>query len=523
MMAQSAMDGFQFSQPDLKGTARFMSMGGAFGALGADMTVLNQNPGGIGVYRSSEIGFTVDLDAQSSTANAQNQDYTTDQTKFYLNNIGFISTIKFDNSALKNFNIGFTYNKTSSFNRRYSGGIANLSNSMSNYIAGVANNNGVTEGDVTTTNTFDPYNPNDGGYEAPWITILGYDSYLINPENVNDNTTNWYGQWNSGTSGSGNFSVEERGSMAEYNIALGGNFNNFLYWGMDFGIVDLQYDQYTSWGENLKNAYVDNTIADNRWALGNSYSVSGTGFNYKLGFIVKPIQELRIGFAVHTPTWYNLKESFIGSVDYMYPKNNYAVTNNGYTGEYEYDFRTPWRFILSAAGVIEGRMIVSADYEFTDYQYMHFTDKYTSDYWDWSSNQYTDAYYYTNQDVKDYYQQQHSFRFGLEYRLTRNFSVRAGYCFVSSPVKQAAKDNKADIYTAGTRLSYAFDNNTNYVTCGLGYKNKGFALDLAYVYKTRESIFHAYPSDMDDLTYVAPSAKITSDNHQVVMSMSYKF
>ena len=51
-MAQSPIDAYQLSQQDMKGTARFMSMGGAFGALGGDLSTLSQNPAGIGVYRS---------------------------------------------------------------------------------------------------------------------------------------------------------------------------------------------------------------------------------------------------------------------------------------------------------------------------------------------------------------------------------------------------------------------------------------------------------------------------------------
>ena len=47
--AQSAIDAYRFSQPDLRGTARFMGMGGAFGALGGDLSTLSQNPAGIGV------------------------------------------------------------------------------------------------------------------------------------------------------------------------------------------------------------------------------------------------------------------------------------------------------------------------------------------------------------------------------------------------------------------------------------------------------------------------------------------
>lgn len=69
--AQSAIDAYRFSQPDLRGTARFMGMGGAFGALGGDLSTLSQNPAGIGVYRSNELGFTLDLDVQKSTSDAR--------------------------------------------------------------------------------------------------------------------------------------------------------------------------------------------------------------------------------------------------------------------------------------------------------------------------------------------------------------------------------------------------------------------------------------------------------------------
>lgn len=516
--AQSAMDGFQFSQQDLKGTARFMSMGGAFGALGGDLTTLNQNPAGIGVYRSNELGFTVDLDAQSSKGTAQGISKTADQTKFYLNNIGFVSTIRLD-GALKNFNLGFTYNKTASFNRRYRGTIPTLKGSMSNYIAGLANFEGITEGDVKTQNNFDPYNPNDGYYTAPWINILGYDSYLVTPWNQSSNETIWEGQWQTGTSGSGSFYVDEKGALDEFNIALGGNVSNVVYWGMDFGIESFTYEQNSVWSENLTNAWVDNSYCDARWNLGNYYRVTGTGFNYKLGVIVKPIQELRLGFAFHTPTWYDLDESSWGYVDYNYTnsvRNGTAETNNGYDAVYDFKFRTPWKFIFSAAGVIGNRCIISADYEIQKYSNMKFTDKYASNWYDDD-----DVFGYTNSDIKDYYKTQTQLRLGAEFRVTNHFSLRAGYSHVSSPVKADAKDGRTTIYPAGTRMSYAFDNTTNYLTCGFGYRSGGFYLDMAYVWKHRDSEFNAYPEDYG-VTY-HPTAKISSVNNQVVLSMGYKF
>ncbi len=537
--AQSAIDAFSFSQPDMNGTARFMSMGGAFGALGGDLTTLSQNPAGIGVYRSNEIGFTLNLDLQHSAATAQGLKFTDNQTKFLLNNIGGVATFKLNSSTLCNFNFGFTYNKAVSFNRRYNGSIRSLPNSMSNYIAGINNSEGVTVGDVTYTQNFDPYNPNDGGYAAPWISILGFDSYIVSPLGSPDNP-NWVGLMGNGTTGSGTFSVEETGHVDEYNFSLGGNIANIVYWGMDFGITDLKFNQTAFWGESLNDAYIDDdnqglTRTNANWNLRNVYSVSGKGFNYKLGVIVKPIQELRIGFAFHTPTWYDIDEAYSAGINYLYSPNpshirgNSALTNDGVPGSYSYDFHTPWKIIASLAGVIGNKFIISADYEWNAYNKMRFSDAnnyyydgyydpydpfYPYDYATKSLNM-NDNYYLTNKDIETYYQSTHAIRIGAEFRVTPQFSVRAGYSFVSSPVRSKAKNGGVDIYTAGTNPSYTFDNTTNYVTCGLGYRIKKFYADIAYVYKHLSSDYHAFSG--------GPKAKLTHDNNQIVLSAGFRF
>lgn len=242
--AQSALDAYNISQPDMKGTARFMGMAGAFGALGGDLSTLSQNPAGIGIYRSSEFGLTLNLDCQSSSSKAQGFQTDMSQTKFLLNNMGAVLTMRLPSYMFPNLNIGFTYNKGASFNRVYSGGIPRLSNSLSNYIAGEANGAGLTENDVVSTDKYDPYNPNDGFAPAPWLSILGYQGYLITPTGTG-NDTHWYGQWGDGTSGSGRFNVEEKGSVDEFNIAVGGNISNVVYWGMNFDIINMKYTAQT--------------------------------------------------------------------------------------------------------------------------------------------------------------------------------------------------------------------------------------------------------------------------------------
>ena len=549
--AQSAIGAYGISQPDLKGTARFMGMAGAFGALGGDLSSISQNPAGIGVYRSGDIGFTLDLDVQNSNTINEGMKFGMDQTKFYLNNIGAVLTLRLPSKSVPNLNFGFTYNKGASFNRVFGGNINTLRNSMSNYIAGVANSNEVTEGDVSWSEGIDPYNPGAGYYAAPWITILGYDSYLITPEqDPNSGVTNWYGLWDNdsmtgnNTSGSASYMMREKGAVNEFNIAFGGNIANVLYWGMNFDIINLNYTLSSVWGESLNNALVPasgnsfvRTSAD--WNLNSVYSINGTGFNYQLGFIFKPVQAFRLGFAFHTPTWYNLNEQFGGFVNYNYGgiESGSVSANDGIPGYTSYNFRTPWKIIASAAGVLGSNFIISFDYEWANYGKMKFSEPYYYDGYDWgydpwspwSSNSYLDyitmddPYGYENLDIATYYKSTNTFRVGAEFKPISNLSIRAGYSYVSSPVKQAVKDNQEIIYTSGLTPSYRFDNSTNYVTCGLGYRYSHIYVDLAYVYKHLGSTYHAYTPDPADLSQPSPQSKVSLSNNQIVLSMGYRF
>ena len=555
--AQSAIYGFRFSQPDMKGTARYMSMGGAFGALGGDLSSISTNPAGIGVYRRNELGITMDLDIQNATSESQGSKNTQSQTKFLINNIGGVASWNLANSVMPNINVGFTYNRMASFNQHYSGVIPTLSNSLTNYIAGISNNEGVTVGDVTTRFdtdgyvSFDPYNPNDGGYAAPWLSILGYDSYFITPTG-DDDQPNWIGQWGATTSGTGAFDVTTTGGANEYNIAVGGNIANKVFWGIDFGIVDLSYSMTAKWGENLQNAVVDNPEgtenSSSMWTMSNSYNASGTGYNIKVGLIYRPIQELRLGLSFASPTWYSINESYMASTNFNYSANipdiqqNRAITNDGQWGLNSYNFRTPWRLTASAAGVIGRNLIVSADFEWQKYDKMRFYNGsgYEFGYgggfddWDWDYPYYapaqkasplvnSDPWYATNADIEEYYKSTTTIRVGAEYRVTPRFSVRAGFANVSTPVRSEAKDGSMMIYTSGTMPNYKMDNSTNYITCGVGYNFDHFYIDAAYVNKHQSSEYHAYTPDPANPQIPSPTSKLSFSNNQIILSAGVRF
>ena len=84
--AQNEEDALRFSRLTPFGSARVTAMGGAFGALGGDLTTLSTNPGGIGVFRKSEISFTSMLDF----AHAKTKGIDNEKNMYLLGGLGFV-------------------------------------------------------------------------------------------------------------------------------------------------------------------------------------------------------------------------------------------------------------------------------------------------------------------------------------------------------------------------------------------------------------------------------------------------
>lgn len=538
LMGQTAVDAFQLSRNDLRGTARFMSMAGAFGALGGDLSTLNQNPGGIGVYRKSEVGITLDIDMQSTKSTTPLYIGKSDQTKAYLNNLGYVGSFNTGSEIVPTFNWGFSYGRTASFDRRYHGR-SNMNGSLSNYIAGYCTADGIPSDELAGS---------DDNYfygSAPWLGMLAYNSYIISP--YSNGIDNGYdGMWQRGTFGSSEFDVEEKGYVDEYSINFGGNISNVVYWGIGFGITDIEYKQHTYYDETMYDALIpaqrpaaagdrgedieDGLVADGTTTGNGGYSLTsykrmtGNGFNFKVGLIFRPINELRLGFAVHTPTYYSIDETSWGEIDYDF---NYTEgpLKPYYTGTPDdirsWKFRTPWRLMFSAAGIIGTKGIISVDYEYRPYQNMKVTPA-NSYYFDSSvENDMTN-------DIQNYYQSSNIIRIGGEYRITPNFSLRAGYAYETSPTKSGVTDIDSDVmvYTSnpwdtGTTPSYTMDNSTQYITCGAGYRYKNFSVDAAYVHKSQKSEFFSYTPYNG---YATPySADIKSNHNNIVLSVGYRF
>lgn len=535
--AQDAFDVLQMSQTELRGTSRFQSMAGAFGALGGDLSTLTQNPAGIGVYRNSDLGITFSLDFNGTTAGIDK----TSATKFNVNNVGYVGAIRLDSEAVPNLNFGFSYNRLQSFNRHYVGGVGNIPYSMSNYIADeFVNMQGYGIGDLHETNHFNPY---FDGY-APWAAVTTYDMPTTNGGRVGiinaipivdeyGNVKSGYllqGLFGSETTGNAGYEVDERGHADEFNIAFGGNIANKLYFGLDFGILDLDYRSYQSYEESLTNPqimaddndllYSDITDVNTRadWGLYNYLHSEGTGVNFKLGLIWRPTQALRIGAAFHTPTYYDMKDTYYVEAalrGYQDGNELYSAnkgSNDGYDYSSSYTINTPWRFMGSVAGVIGARGIVSLDYEYVANETMRIGDD--------RGNNYPDVTY----NVKTYFKPSHIIRIGGEYRVNPNWSLRAGYSIKTTQVEKGVDNYDYNITTVGTNPAYQYDNNVHNITCGVGYRYKSFYTDMAYVHKIRNSVYNAFSPVNDEYDYIPNvSADVTDHNNRISLTLGMRF
>ncbi len=507
--AQGTFDVLKMSETQLNGTSRYMSMAGAFGALGGDVSAISQNPGGIGVYRKSDISVTMNLNFLSSKTPGGDK---LTNTKFWFNNVGYVGSMKIDSDFFKYFNWGFSFNRINSFKRRYQGGY-NVNNSLTNKIAQNLTNGNWTEEDLSVDN----YSGNiyyDSN--APWLGILAYQSYLLNP----NSDGSLQGLATNGTTGSANYYVDEKGHTDEYNITLGGNFKNTVYWGINFGITDLDFDSYQYYGEDLDNAMIyDYRFNDGSTTLGyagydfQSYQETrGTGYNFKMGVIVKPINQLRIGAAFHTPTYYDMKDLYkvqsgfdlqVNGDDNLF-QGNTETGEEGYYDEYRYTIKTPWRFIGSLAVVPSSKGMISMDYEYVGANTMRCGDE--------GGHNYAD----TEQKIKDQLQASHILRVGAEYRATQNLSLRAGYSYQTSPVKDAVKgvsNNNVDVVSSN--YMYQYDKSNQYITCGLGYRYKSFYADAAYVHQTRTSQYHAYPGEQGE--------EVKDNKNKIALTIGFRF
>ena len=521
--AQTAVDAYSLTPVQLRGTARFVGMGGAFTSLGGDISSMTQNPAGLGLYRSSDIGLTFDISMRSYKAQTNFQTDKRTETRAYFDSFGYVGVANLG-GALRSIQWGLGYSRLASFDRRISGYARPTSTSLSNYIASFTD--GVESGYILDADGNDPYASGED-----WLSILGYNSFMIN-NTVDD--TQYAGLYQNGTTGDALFDVRERGYVDEYNIDIAGNVSDVVFWGFGVGIVSSHMTRESNYSESMAGALVYDRADDNLkngnagFNLYNYQSVSGSGANLKFGVIVRPIEMLRIGAAIHTPTWLHLSHSGFGEVAYNYTPDGTKDTNSDGIGTPDYDYRsrlnTPWRFMVGISTVIGSKAIISLDYERVAYNDMKLKKERYDDYYGYTSDFEDNTY--ANDDVKKMFRAANIIRVGAEYRILPSLSVRLGYNWQGSAVKSTAYDGGMEIPTNGTNPAFTFNNDTHNICVGLGYRYRSWYIDAAFQHTIQNGRYNAYtpfPKFDGSAMNTTPSAKLTNTYNNIVISTGFRF
>ena len=505
LYAQGEIDALNLSRNDLTGTARGMGMAGAFGALGGDVTGIAINPAGIGVYRSSEAVATMNFENIGSNAGV-----TDNKFKFNFDNVAYISHYPTGVNNVPRINFGFAYNRLKNFDRKYRSSGVGLPFSMTDYMSHVADK--IPEGDLTMKHSADIWPFTDGG---PWAAVLGYNGYLIDPQiNSEGRLEGYHSILESNEKVDNSLYVSERGSIVSYDFSLGTNIAEIVSLGMAFSILDIDYAMSSSYSENFE-------IGGN-FRLNNDIQTKGTGFDMKLGLILRPTDALRVGVAYHTPTWYSISDVYSARL-------NYQVDVNGdiNTGRHSLDYRlnTPYKWVFSLAGIIDNWAVVSLDYEIKNYRSMNFAlPTYESDY--------NDYYGVDNRNIDIHYKDASTLRAGFEFKVTPQFSLRGGFAWAQSPLDETFKNNtgnvdkEADVFTSGNILHHILPGDAFHYTFGFGYRfASNFYVDVASVVKLQEDDLYAYPrlsNNTGDFIASDPTT-LKSKVFKGLVTLGYKF
>lgn len=470
--AQTFNDALRYSQFQWQGTARFMGVSGAMNALGADFSTASTNPAGMAMFRKSELMITPGFNTVRTTSVLQgtgNQALDEGSNKFVLNNIGIVISGTPSGSRWKTINFGVGLNRLNAYNQEF-------------FFEG--NSQGtIIDRFTALADGLAPDQLDD--FEAG----LAYDvGAIYSPDAANLYANDFQGTPNAVISR--RQLSEQSGYANELNFSLAANYDEKLMIGASVGVpfYNFSYSKYYA-----ESDPTDAVPAFNRLEYAEFLNASGSAVNFKLGLIYRPIQLLRIGLALHTPTFSRITENYSNKLTYEFNEGsgNQTFSAESPNGSFEYRLQTPWRF-MGGLGVLLGQYgFIGADVEYVDYSTNNFKFRSTSI----GDKAYERS---LNTSVRDRLHGALNFRTGIE--LVRDiWRVRGGFTLDGSPF---AGDRS---FQPGWSL-------------GAGFRENSFFLDLAFVRRQSDALYNPYAVANAAQQQVSQTLR----NSQVVLTLGFK-
>ena len=466
IQAQNHVDALRYSQESLWGSARYVAMGGAFGSLGANATSTNHNPAGIVTHTTNEFSGSLNFIDVENKSSYHSSDAFDKKSVLSIPNLNYINAIVFDPEQFSDwnrFNFGIGYNKLDDYNRNI-------------YVSAEQNEHSFS--DLMLNNaegtTYDNLNI--------FSEQLAFNTYLIDTAG---GVSNYYSPVNGLMDKKQAFSSQQSGSKNEFYISFGTAYQNKLFLGATIGFPSIAYKEVNTISESNFSGSSQDTISLKSFKYNTNLQVTGSGINLKLGLIYKLDDNTRYGFALHTPTYYELHEEYWASMSTDFIDETELINSESYLGIFDYELITPFKMINSLSFIINKRAIISVDHEYLDYS----TANIISDFSDFSE---------ANKDIKHYYASTSNIKLGGELRIHPQLSLRGGYAYYGSPFANDYNDASKE-----------------YLTMGMGLKVNQYFFDLTLVNSLSEEDLFIYDE--------TPAATINTEKSQLLLSAGFKF
>ncbi|MDD3108439.1 MAG: hypothetical protein PHV49_04420, partial [Alistipes sp.] len=333
-----------------------------------------------------------------------------------------------------------------------------------------------------------------------WGGILGYQAGVMNPLASKTQYSPW-DVLSQSASIYPNMRYQQQGSQGEYNISGGFNFQNTLYVGFSVGIQDIYYR-----GENNYFEYYENnsqTLRNMNYIQ--ATKMDGTGVNFKFGVVVRPVSNLRIGVAVHTPTYIGINEEYI-----EYLSADYSTTGPGKLLDSpfslnRYNIQTPTRFLTGISYTVPNVGLITFDYERVWYNGMRLKNM------DGNNWNYEQA---IKEEVKELFKPATNLRVGLELIPMKSLYLRAGYAHYGDCMRLSSA-----IFTNQTNIT-SYQNYSG----GIGFRIGQFYADLTYIYTDyKYAPFDLFYYEDQDVQIGSGTAHNQAIRHTVSLSAGMKF
>ena len=498
--SQNISDALNYADNSYQGTARFNSMSGAFGALGGDLSSIAVNPAGSAILNSGHFSLSFGSDNKSGQASLINSSNNFDKNNFTLNQIGGV--INFENldgnNKWKKISIGVSYNQTKNNFKEFSVFNVSNNNSIDSYFLNNAEglrldqisafeNESITDAYVDIGNIY--------GY-AHQQAFLGYESFIIDPFEFDDNNSSYYSNVPSGNFNQ-NYTSISRGYNGKLSFNVGFQYDDNLYFGVNLNSHFIDYDNYTILNETNNNGD-SGQFRVNGIYFENRLSTFGEGLSAQFGLIAKASEVIRFGFTYDTPTWYTISEetsqyletSIVDEDDNL----SLLITNPNAINIYEdYTLKLPSKVNASTALVFKNFGLFSFDYSRRNYSSIKFKPQ--------NDIHFSDL----NQQISLRLKDVNTYRFGAEI-LADRLSFRGGYMIEDSPYSSSTVSEFENI-----------DDSLDGFSLGVGYKLNDTMIDMSFVKINSSKYKRLYDTGLTN------QVNIDSRNTTVTISVSTIF